>query len=137
MLREGIAVESQGSLIENQELDWSFLSIPSNLYKVHLNDNDSTVSSVDTDHEDEVFDDDFDTNSQNQDINIRKKNQSLDITGKDKVKLHTYKHTDSLFILCMHEVQFCYLQDKDKENSNKKKGFYYKWLRGCFLNKNN
>ena len=122
MLREGIAVESQGSLIENQELDWSFLSIPSNLYKVHLNDNDSTVSSVDTDHEDEVFDDDFDTNSQNQDINIRKKNQSLDITGKDKVKLHTYKHTDSLFILCMR-YNFVICRLKTKKIVTKRKVF--------------
>ena len=85
LLREGITVDSPGSLIENQDLDWSSLSIPSNLYKVHLHDNDSTVSSVDTDHEDEVFDDDFDTNIQNQNINIRKQNQSLDITETDQV----------------------------------------------------
>ena len=47
-------------------MDWSSLSIPSNLYKVHLNDD--TVSSVDTDDE-VVFDDDFDTSIQNEDIN--------------------------------------------------------------------
>ena len=40
-----------------KEMDWSSLSIPSNLYKVHLND--ETVSSVDTDDE-EVLDDNFD-----------------------------------------------------------------------------
>ena len=50
-------------------MDWSSLSIPSNLYKVHLNDD--TVSSVDTDDE-VVFDDDFDTSIQNEDINAPK-----------------------------------------------------------------
>ena len=123
MLRESIDVESPGSLIENQELDWSFLSIPSNLYKVHLNDNDSTVSSVDTDHEDEVFDDDFDTNIQNQDINVRKKNQSLNITEKDQVyKSHTYKHTDSLYIIFM-SYTFVICRLKTKKILTKRKVF--------------
>ena len=49
------------SLNKIQDMDWSSLSIPSNLYKLHLNDD--TVSSVDTD--DEFFDDDFDKNIQN------------------------------------------------------------------------
>lgn len=85
MLREGIAVDSAGSLIGSQDLDWSSLPIPSNLYKVHLHDNDSAVSSVDTDHEEEIFDDDMDTNNHNREINRRKQNQSLDITETDLV----------------------------------------------------
>ena len=56
-------------------MDWSSLSIPPNLYKLHLNDD--TVSSVDTD--DEVFDDDFDKNIQNEAINAQKQIQSIDI----------------------------------------------------------
>ena len=59
----------QKSLNKIQDMDWSSLSIPSNLYKVHLNDD--TVSSVDTDDE-VVFDDDFDTSIQNEDINAPK-----------------------------------------------------------------
>ena len=64
-------------------MDWSSLSIPSNLYKVHLNDD--TVSSVDTDDE-EVLDDNFDKNIQNEDINAQKQIQSIDIP--EKIQVH-------------------------------------------------
>ena len=93
MLLECIALDSPRFSLENEDLDWSFLSIPSNLYKVHLNDDNATVSSVDTDHEDEVFDDDFDMNIQNQDIIIRKQIQSLDKPEKNQVQLLTYRLT--------------------------------------------
>ena len=63
-------------------MDWSSLSIPSNLYKVHLNDD--TVSSVDTDDE-EVLDDNFDKNIQNEDIHAQKQIQSIDIPEKMQV----------------------------------------------------
>ena len=66
-----------------KEMDWSSLSIPSNLYKVHLNDD--TVSSVDTDDE-EVLDDNFDKNIQNEDINAQKQIQSIDIP--EKIQVH-------------------------------------------------
>ena len=66
-----------------KDMDWSSLSIPSNLYKVHLNDD--TVSSVDTDDE-EVLDDNFDKNIQNEDINAQKQIQSIDIP--EKIQVH-------------------------------------------------
>ena len=50
---------------------------------------------MDTDHEDEVFDDDFDTDIQNQDIIIRKQIQSLDKQERDQVQLQAY------YIFCM------------------------------------
>ena len=91
MLLEGIAFESPRFSLENEDLDWSLLSIPSNLYKVHLIAADATVSSVDTDHEDEVFDEDFHTNIRNQDLIIRKQIQSLDKPEKNQVQVLLHK----------------------------------------------
>ena len=91
MLLEGIAFESPRFSLENEDLDWSLLSIPSNLYKVHLIAADATVSSVDTDHEDEVFDEDFHTNIRNQDLIKRKQIQSLDKPEKNQVQVLLHK----------------------------------------------
>ena len=65
-------------------MDWSSLSIPSNLYKVHLNDD--TVSSLDTDDEEVLDDNNFDINIQNEDINAQKQIQSIDIS--EKIQVH-------------------------------------------------
>ena len=118
MLLEGIALDSPRLSLENEDLDWSFLSIPSNLFKVHLIDANATVSSVDTDHEDEVFDDDFDTNIRNQDLIIRKQIQSLDKPEKNQVQL--VLHTGLLHIL---------YESQDIGKENVKKGFSLNWIR--------
>ena len=97
LLLKGMAMDPSRSSYESHDLDWSYLSVPSNLYKVNLNDDDDMLSSVDTDCEDEVFYEDFDMNSQSENIksvNNRMKEKSLDST--EKVQVIAFDHSNSI-----------------------------------------